>query len=83
LLRCSQQIAAAFLMESRVVWFGLDDVCGISRQPGKLVNHHIRRGGRDRLAYCLAVEGIGGGGRSTDFTQSIDARPARVMPVTS
>jgi hypothetical protein len=59
LLRCSQQIAAAFLMESRVVWFGLDDVCGISRQPGKLVNHHIRRGGRDRIAYCLAVEGIG------------------------
>jgi hypothetical protein len=33
----------------------------------------IRRGRCDRIAQCLSVESIGGGGRSTDFTHPIDA----------
>src|SRR3546814_3716098 len=46
--RRGEQIAAALLMEPRVVWHGLDDVGGVRGQPGKLVDHHIRRGSCER-----------------------------------
>src|SRR3546814_8173778 len=68
--RRGEQIAAALLMEPRVVWHGLDDVGGVRGQPGKLVDHHIRRGSCERSTYCLSVESIGDGRRSTDFTRS-------------
>src|SRR3546814_17546805 len=74
--RRGEQIAAALLMEPRVVWHGLDDVGGVRGQPGKLVDHHIRRGSCERSTYCLSVESIGDGRRSTDFTQQFDTRSA-------
>src|SRR3546814_1599852 len=63
-------------MGPRVVWHGLDDVGGVRGQPGKLVDHHIRRGSCERSTYCLSVESIGDGRRSTDFTQQFDTRSA-------
>src|SRR3546814_20821107 len=42
--RRGEQIAAALLMEPRVVWHGLDDVGGVRGQPGKLVDHHHQLG---------------------------------------
>src|SRR3546814_13141755 len=63
-------------MEPRVVWHGLDDVGGVRGQPGKLVDHHIRRGSCERSTYCLSVERIGDGRRSTAFTQQFDTRSA-------
>src|SRR3546814_18148313 len=59
--RRGEQIAAALLMEPRVVWHGLDDVGGVRGQPGKLVDHHIRRGSCERSTYCLSVESSGDG----------------------
>src|SRR3546814_7417097 len=52
--RRGEQIAAALLMEPRGVWHGLDDVGGVRGQPGKLVDHHIRRGSCERSTYCLS-----------------------------
>src|SRR3546814_948783 len=51
------------------------DVCS-SDLPGKLVDHHIRRGSFERSTYCLSVESIGDGRRSTEFTQQFDTRSA-------
>ena len=51
----------------------LDDIGRIRGKPG-ISDYHVRRDGFDRMADGLSVESIGGGGRSIDVTQPIDAR---------
>src|SRR3546814_15265980 len=43
--RRGEQIAAALLMEPRVVWHGLDDVGGVRGQPGKIGRASCRERG--------------------------------------